>query len=63
MLKQYTNVPSVPRTLTPNKESLVTSQLSWQVVGTDLFEINGTRYLLTVEYFSQYPEVTKLTES
>ena len=33
----------------------------WQVVGTDLFEIKGTHYLITVNYFSRYPEVTKLT--
>ena len=51
---------------TPNKESLMTSQLPeypWQVVGTDLFEIDGTHYLLTVDYFSRYPEVTKLTST
>ncbi len=29
-------------------------------VGTDLFELKGIHYLLTVDYFSRYPEVTKL---
>ena len=51
---------------TPNKEPLMTSQLQeylWHVVGTDLFEIDGTHYLLTVDYFSRYPEVTKLTST
>ena len=32
----------------------------FQMVGTDLFELNGVHYLLTVDYFSRYPEVTKL---
>ena len=35
----------------------------WQVVGTDLFEIDGVHYLLTVDYFSRYPEVIKLTST
>ena len=51
---------------TPNKEPLMTSQLPeypWQVVGTDLFEIDGVHYLLTVDYFSRYPEVIKLTST
>ena len=30
-------------------------------MGTDLFEIDGTHYLLTVDYFSRYPEVRQLT--
>ena len=33
----------------------------WQKVGTDLFVMNGTTYLLIVDYFSRYPEVVKLT--
>jgi len=51
---------------TPNKEPWMTSQLPeypWKVVGTDLFEIDGTHYLLTVDYFSRYQEVTKLTST
>ena len=35
----------------------------WQVVGTDLFEINGIHYLLTADYFSSYPEVIQLTST
>ena len=31
------------------------------MVGTDLFEIKGVHYLITVDYFSRYPEVNKLT--
>lgn len=47
----------------PRKEPLMTTNLPeypWQVVGTDLFEKNGFHYLLTVDYFSRYPEVTRL---
>lgn len=32
----------------------------WQVVGSDLFELKGTHYLLVVDYLSRYPEVAKL---
>ena len=35
----------------------------WQVVGTDLFEIDGTHYVPTVDYFSRYPEVIQLTST
>ena len=51
-------------TRTPNKEPLMILQLQeypWQVVRTDLFEIDGVHYLLTVDYFSRYPEVIKHT--
>ena len=44
----------------PNKELLMISQLPeypWQLVGTNLFEIDGTHYVLTVDYFCRYPEV------
>ena len=46
------------------KEPLMPTDLPdypWQIVGTDLFELKGTRYLITVDYFSCYAEVTKLT--
>ena len=48
------------------KEPLMTSELPkypWQVVGTDLFELNKSNYLLVVDYFSRYPEVIKLTST
>ena len=48
---------------TPPKEPLIVSKLPdypWQVVGTDLFELEGKQYLLTVDYFSRFPEVNEL---
>ena len=33
----------------------------WQVVATDLFELNGDKYVLVVDYFSRFPEVIKLS--
>ena len=35
----------------------------WQKIGTDLFALDGTTYLLAVDYFSRYPEVVKLTST
>ena len=32
----------------------------WQLVGTDLFELNHAHYLLVVDYFSRYPEMINL---
>ena len=48
------------------KEPLVISDLPkypWQVVGTDLFELNKRNYLLVVDYFSRYPEVIQVTST
>ena len=38
-------------------------RIAWQVVGTDLFELNKLNYLLVVDYFSRYPEVLQLTST
>ena len=48
------------------KEPLIMTQLPkypWQVVGTDLFELNKSNYLLVVDYFSWYPEVIQLSSA
>ena len=46
------------------KEPMIKSELPdypWQIIGTDLFELKGHQYLLTVDYLSRYPEIAKLT--
>ena len=51
---------------TLNQEPMIPSNLPdfpWQIVGTDLFQHKGTTYLLVVDYFSRYPEITKLTNT
>ena len=48
------------------KEPLMSTILPdypWQVVGTDLFKLNGIHYLITVDYFSRYPEVIKMSST
>jgi len=46
-----------------SKELLCISLLPeypWQVIGTDLFELEGKRSLFSVDYLTWYPEVTQL---
>ena len=33
----------------------------WETIAADLFKLNGTSYLLVVNYFSRFSEVVKLT--
>ena len=50
----------------PSKEPLISTPLPqhpWQVVGTDLFELHGSNYLLAVDCFSRFPELIKLTST
>ena len=47
----------------PQREPLTLSSLPafpWQRVAADLFCLQGSTYLLVVDYFSRYPEVIKL---
>ena len=58
--------PECAKTATPWREPLITSpvpEYPWQVVGSDLFELNGVKYLLVADYLSRYPEVIKLTST
>ena len=48
------------------KEPLMPTSLPmypWQVIGSDLFELKGTNYLLLVDYFSRYLEVVKMSST
>ena len=49
---------------TPRSEPMIPSQLPdypWQRVSSDLFQLKGAHYIVVVDYFSRYPEVTKLS--
>ena len=55
--------PVCARTARPRKEPLIPTTLPeypWQQVATDLFTLNGSDYLVIVDYFSRYPEVIQL---
>ena len=56
--------PTCAQNLSPRKQPLIPTPLPnypWQKVVTDLFHLNGATYLLTVDYFSRYPEVQRLS--
>ena len=38
----------------PHKEPMIVSQPPWQKVGSDLFKLNGQKYLILVDYFSRF---------
>ena len=54
---QYTPLRREPLMATP------LPAYPWQMVGTDLFEHAGHHYLLLVDYFSRFPEMTKLNST
>ena len=50
----------------PRREPLLCSpvpEYPWQMVGSDLFTLNGDQYLLVADYFSRYPKVVKLNST
>ena len=55
--------PVCQKNTPPAREPLLQSSLPdypWERVATDLFELNGTTYMLLVDYYSRYIEVQKL---
>ena len=56
--------PECARLASHRKEPIMPTPLPdypWQVIGTDLFEWKGERYLVVVDYFSRYPESIRMT--
>ena len=43
--------------------SSAVAERPWQVLGTDLFSLNGLTYLLVVDYFSGFMEISILLAS
>ena len=59
-------VPHLCPTVFPKKTANDTYELPqypWQKVGVDLFHLNGTNYIILVNYFSRYPEVQRITST
>ena len=65
-LSEAANCPECAKHTTVRKESLMQTPLPdypWQMIGTDLFMLKGDTYLLVVDYYSRFPEVTKLSST
>lgn len=48
------------------REPLISHQIPgrpWSKIGTDLFHYNGSDYLLSVDYYSKFPEISKLSDT
>ena len=61
-----TRCPDCAKDTSLKKEPLMPTPLPeypWQMISSDLFVLNGTTYLLVVDYYSRYPEVTKLSST
>ena len=68
MFQMIQQCPECIKKIRQTKEPLFTTPLPdfpWQnlMVGTDLFELKKVHYLTFVDYFSRYPEVTKLSST
>ena len=50
----------------PVTEPMIPSKLPdypWQIIASDLFQLQGKTYLLLVDYFSRYPDIVHLTDT
>ena len=57
------NCAECAKTAKKRREPLVSTPLPnypWQVIGTDLFELDKKQYIVVVDYFSRFPEVLEL---
>ena len=66
LTEAVSNCQVCARDASPRKEPLMPTPLPeypWQVIGSDLFVLEGNNYLLVVDYFSRYPEVIKLSSA
>ena len=64
--KLVKNCPHCVKETTPRKEPLMPTALPeypWQKIGTDLFTLDGNNYIITTDYFSRFPEITKLNST
>ena len=66
IVRYVKNCSECSRDAKPNKEPLIPTPLPdhpWQKVGSDLLTLDGSTYLLVVDYFSRYPEVIQLRKT
>ena len=60
------NCPTCLQYRNPHKEPMLSTELPeypWQKVGSDLFELKGVHYLLVVDYFSHFVEISKMSST
>ena len=60
------NCPTCLQHITPHKEPMMSSELPeypWQKLGSDLFELKGVHYLLVVDYYSRFVEISKMSST
>ena len=68
-LKKFKNLQNLilsVKTTTPNKEPLISTPLPshpCERIASDLFELENSTYLLTVDYYSRFVEVQKLNST
>lgn len=66
MADVVTNCLSCAHERVPKTQPMIASELPerpWQRVRTDLFELKGAQYLLVVDYYSRYVEITRLRQT